>query len=379
LGRQMSKAKEHRHILVLQSVARVWLAARLAEKHIRQHVFRTKIAKELLDTEISYCKDITAVHQGFLAQAGDVLTEEEKKILFMNISELVPVHTELLAGLQEKMRKWNYNQTVGDVVLKQVPSFVVYEGYITNYKDAVHFLQKHRASSAKLDKFLQKSESTYCRNLKLESFLIMPVQRLPRYLLLLKELRKYTNSTHPDFDQIGSAIANLESLTATLNESQREKETIEKVSEIKEIVQGAKELALESSFVFEGPLIYKRAGKGGVMSTIRKSMGSHEHEHEHHWREVFVYLFKDTLLVAKKISKTSVKTGFGTLNGKYKFSKTKHVTLHSSTVLEIDPNSGTNFTLINDDEEHEFQATTPQLRNSWVLAFEKTIISKKHA
>ena len=32
-----------------------------------------------------------------------------------------------------------------------------------------------------------------CRNLNLKSFLIMPIQRIPRYVLLLKELIKQIN------------------------------------------------------------------------------------------------------------------------------------------------------------------------------------------
>lgn len=36
----------------------------------------------------------------------------------------------------------------------------------------------------------------------LSSFLIMPIQRIPRYELLLRELKKKTPEQHPDFDKI---------------------------------------------------------------------------------------------------------------------------------------------------------------------------------
>lgn len=38
--------------------------------------------------------------------------------------------------------------------------------------------------------------------LSIESFLILPVQRIPRYVLLLQDLLKYTNATHQDFNNL---------------------------------------------------------------------------------------------------------------------------------------------------------------------------------
>lgn len=44
-----------------------------------------------------------------------------------------------------------------------------------------------------------------CENLTLESFLVEPVQRIPRYKLLLDELRKHTPDSHPDHPNIVAA------------------------------------------------------------------------------------------------------------------------------------------------------------------------------
>lgn len=41
----------------------------------------------------------------------------------------------------------------------------------------------------------------------------MPVQRIPRYLLLLADIKKYTAQTHPDYEFLNFAI---DSLTTTL-------------------------------------------------------------------------------------------------------------------------------------------------------------------
>ena len=40
----------------------------------------------------------------------------------------------------------------------------------------------------------------------LSSFLITPVQRLPRYLLFLRELRRYTPADHPDYSHLNNSF-----------------------------------------------------------------------------------------------------------------------------------------------------------------------------
>ena len=46
-----------------------------------------------------------------------------------------------------------------------------------------------------------------CHRLDLRSLLIMPVQRIPRYNLLLGELLKETPNTHPDHADLTTAVA----------------------------------------------------------------------------------------------------------------------------------------------------------------------------
>src|SRR3990167_4187381 len=53
--------------------------------------------------------------------------------------------------------------------------------------------------------------------LNLESFLIMPIQRMPRYLLLLTDLKKYTNVHHPDFEYLPNAIEGMNKILQSHN------------------------------------------------------------------------------------------------------------------------------------------------------------------
>ena len=58
------------------------------------------------------------------------------------------------------------------------------------------------------------------------SDLIMPVQRIPRYILLLTELKKYTPADHPDADAVDAALAQLADVAAFVNEKKRAAEQL---------------------------------------------------------------------------------------------------------------------------------------------------------
>ncbi len=45
-----------------------------------------------------------------------------------------------------------------------------------------------------------------CKGLALQSFLIMPIQRIPRYILFLEDLKKKTPESHPDSRELANAI-----------------------------------------------------------------------------------------------------------------------------------------------------------------------------
>jgi hypothetical protein len=68
--------------------------------------------------------------------------------------------------------------------------------------------------------------------LKLKDFMIMPVQRVPRYNMLLKDLLKNTPENHPDFIALTSACKKVEDQAAAVNEAIRQAEGQTKMAAI---------------------------------------------------------------------------------------------------------------------------------------------------
>ena len=56
----------------------------------------------------------------------------------------------------------------------------------------------------------------------LSAFLIMPIQRLPRLLLLCDNLRKYTSEEHSDYGALSKAIEMLKKTITRMNEVQQD-------------------------------------------------------------------------------------------------------------------------------------------------------------
>mmetsp|Transcript_5100 Transcript_5100/g.6213 ORF Transcript_5100/g.6213 Transcript_5100/m.6213 type:complete len:239 (-) Transcript_5100:73-789(-) len=87
----------------------------------------------------------------------------------------------------------------------------------------VKFNKKKFKPFKKLIKAFEKAQSE-TSSLELDSFLILPVQRMPRYLLLLKELHKYTPENHPDYAGLTSALDYISNVLSTINEKKRHAE-----------------------------------------------------------------------------------------------------------------------------------------------------------
>merc|ERR1711871_1566650 len=96
----------------------------------------------------------------------------------------------------------------------------------------------------------------------MESFLILPVQRVPRYKLLLEELRKHTPGDHPDRVALDVAITKVDDAAHRINECVRRRENNETIRRIQkrfvkfQDVPDLATLVQEGRvFVREGPLL----------------------------------------------------------------------------------------------------------------------------
>lgn len=74
--------------------------------------------------------------------------------------------------------------------------------------------------------------------LDMESYMIMPVQRMPRYVILLKALIEYTPPDHVDYDNLVSAYEKMQEVVGEINEAKRKYENQQRLLELAHNISG---------------------------------------------------------------------------------------------------------------------------------------------
>jgi hypothetical protein len=117
-------------------------------------------------------------------------------------------------------------ETFGGALKSIIPFMKLYTDYINNYQKAMDTLRECRKTNPELDKFLKKLkvEAKECRSMDISSFLVMPVQRIPRYQLLLQEVLKNTPRGHHDFADLENSLKIVVNVANHLNNQRKYKE-----------------------------------------------------------------------------------------------------------------------------------------------------------
>ena len=140
--------------------------------------------------------------------------------------------------------------------------------YCVNQGSAIRILQSIREANPELAAKLQhlRENEPSVRSLDLSSYLLIPMQRLTRYPLLIRQILNYTEPS-PDRDKIENSLIAAEVILAAINESIREQEGQERLAELsKELWLGQGHLDLTAPTRFMGP---RRLLKEGLLVKAR--------------------------------------------------------------------------------------------------------------
>jgi len=119
-----------------------------------------------------------------------------------------------------------------------VPFLKIYTAYINNYDLATRVLYE-TLQVKKFASFLVECQNNVGTKLDLSSYLIMPVQRLPRYELLLRDLVKNTSDVEVN-KRLTALLEQVKFVNNHLNESKRQRDNTVKMSAIQKSISGLK-------------------------------------------------------------------------------------------------------------------------------------------
>lgn len=257
------------------------------EEDTKEKELRAKIARELLDTERAYVEKLTALVEACQQpiKSSALIGDDKVHSIFSNIEIIKNFNVVLLKDLERIMSNWSSHSILSGVFLQMADFLKLYTTFINNYTSSMETL----ASCAKIPGFtelLEKCKSDpRCHGLDLPSLLIMPVQRIPRYILLLTEIHKHTPKNHPDLEKLTKSLAKVKAVADDINEARREAEALTRIYELTTKIDGLDDLESLISpsrhLVLEGKLLERPS------------------DHSKNKKERHYFLFNDMLMSTK--------------------------------------------------------------------------------
>ncbi|KAM9320659.1 LOW QUALITY PROTEIN: rho guanine nucleotide exchange factor 17-like [Gastrophryne carolinensis] len=202
---------------------------------MRKHVFLT-----LLDTEQSYVESLRTLMEGYMKP----LKHPENSVLcdpslvdeiFDQIPELLEHHEQFLEQVHYLVQNWSDIQTVGDILAESFSKDIlvsIYSAYIDNFLNAKDAVRVAREARPAFIKFLEQCTRENKEKQALSDLMIKPVQRIPRYELIVKDLLKHTSEDHPDHVCLLGAQRKIKQLAERINKGMRSAEEAERDSRI---------------------------------------------------------------------------------------------------------------------------------------------------
>ncbi|XP_007644066.1 FYVE, RhoGEF and PH domain-containing protein 3 isoform X3 [Cricetulus griseus] len=229
---------------------------------------RLNIARELLHTEEAYVKRLHLLDQVFctkLTEAG--IPPEVTTGIFSNISSIYRFHGQfLLPELQKRItEEWDTNPRLGDILQKLAPFLKMYGEYVKNFDRAMGLVSTWTQRSQQFKDVIhsvQKQE--VCGNLTLQHHMLEPVQRVPRYELLLKD---YLNRLPRDAPDRKDAERSLELISTAADHSNaaiRKMEKMHKLLEVYEQLGGEEDIVNPANELIKEGNIQKLSAKNGT-------------------------------------------------------------------------------------------------------------------
>ena len=205
---------------------------------------------ELYETEKSYVESLEILMNRYmkpLRLSDQLMDPGIVDEIFLQVPDMLRLHEAFLELLTDRLREWDSaTGLLGDVLLHAFstqPMSEVYTAFINNWSHARDLIRITSSAKPSFAKFLETAAREHRGKLTLDALLIMPVQRIPRYELLIKELIKHTDPRHADRDLLVQAQRSIHELALKINaveeESFAQERLLSRLREVEAVVDGA--------------------------------------------------------------------------------------------------------------------------------------------
>ena len=253
---------------------------------------RSMAVREIVTTEKTYYSRLKGAWDVYIMPLQElaILGDEDISTLFFMWETLMGIHK----GFSERLDSELEAETlrIGPSFNAYSHYFKMYQPYLNNFSRACDRRGVLLISDRKFSEFCQeRRRDSRCDKQSLMDLMIEPVQRIPRYILLLERALKYTPSDHPERKDMEDALVIIKGVAETNNaalaKSEEMRENQDKILEVMMSFTWTTRINLLDNptrrLLLEGPL----------MRQTRKSV-----------REFQFWLFSDKLLYGEALPGT---------------------------------------------------------------------------
>lgn len=262
---------------------------------------RGLIINEILTTEKSYVTSLKLLMNIYLQPLNDksIISKDNIQILNSNLAIISDVNERFLHDLQKTVNDIKQHDntiqptdpdqscstdtcimespSIASLFLKYAPFFKVYTQYVNDQERVITLLQQLDKDN-KWNKYIKEQQDGYCTQQhanalssnnndtvsnstvqqlgSIQSYLIMPIQRIPRYKLLLAELQKSTVESSTEYDRLTKSLSLIDSVAIHINEAVRKQQQNMTVIDIQSKFGGSVNFVLPGrTLIKQGQLI----------------------------------------------------------------------------------------------------------------------------
>ncbi|KAJ6230492.1 kelch repeat domain [Anaeramoeba flamelloides] len=341
---ETSNLKKKQSILLIQNLTRGFLDRKLIKgATFSKPLKRRFLINEIIETEKSYIEQLLHLIHEFLHPIKDkkILNSEQIDKIFNNIVLIYKLNQNLYLNLEKRKSdittlKWT------DIWNNFVPFLKLYSVFISNYDSALESLHYMIKKSSKFSNFLKKTNKLRVLEGKtIFDLLIAPVQRIPRYVLLIEGIIKCMRSTHSERDEFQKVLEKLKSVAEHVNKNKSVTDNFRKLMSIQIKIKNSDEL-LEI--------------KSGRSLILEQSLIEKDHPNpEKSWG----ILFSDIFVYATKL-------------GKEKFVALEIFPINKTVIKNYDSLSGVSndFDLKTHNRTLHFHCNSSREKTMWLSSFE---------
>ncbi|NP_001357227.2 FYVE, RhoGEF and PH domain-containing protein 4 isoform 8 [Homo sapiens] len=312
-----------------------------------------KIANELLLTERAYVNRLDLLDQVFYcklleeANRGSFPAEMVNKI-FSNISSINAFHSKfLLPELEKRMQEWETTPRIGDILQKLAPFLKMYGEYVKGFDNAMELVKNMTERIPQFKSVVEEiQKQKICGSLTLQHHMLEPVQRIPRYEMLLKDYLRKLPPDSLDWNDAKKSLEIISTAASHSNSAIRKMENLKKLLEIYEMLGEEEDIVNPSNELIKEGQILKLAARNTSA------------------QERYLFLFNNMLLYC--VPKFSLVGSKFTVRTRVGIDGMKIVETQNEEYPHTFQVSGKERTL-------ELQASSAQDKEEWIKALQETI------